>query len=141
MKKILALLGVVLLFWSCAVQSVTQGSSQPKAIKEDLASQNSFMFRGKTRSELFEAAKTALTSCQYNIKTADQESGLLTATGNSNGADESLAPQVSILVFTNAKETSGVQIYYSQPGQTGDLSAASKKAIEEILTALQNILK
>jgi len=139
MKKILALLGVVLLFGSCAVQSVTQGS--PKPAKEDLASQNSFMFRGKTKGELFEAVKTALTNCQYNIKTADPESGLLTATGNSNGADESVAPQVSILVFTDAKETPGVQIYYSQPGQTGDLSAASKKAIEEILTALKNILK
>jgi len=145
MKKILILAGVVLLFWSCAAQSITQApsgqaSSNTPSIAQKPAGPGPVeqKFKGKTRTEVFEAIKSVLAERAYTIKTADFKSGLITAVGQTETGDESLASKLTILVFTDAKGIPNVQIEYAKAGETEE---AGKQAAQGLMAALQPILK
>ena len=145
MKKILTLTGVVLLFWSCAAQSVNQApSGQAPSDTPSIAQKPAGpgpveqKFKGKTREEVFEAIQSVLAERSYAIKSSDPESGLITAVGRSETGDESQAPHLTILVFTDAKGIPNVQIQYAKAGVTEE---AGKLAAQGLMAALQPILK
>lgn len=142
MKKILILAGAALLLWSCASQSVTQETPRQTPAMEKPASQKpsgpgpvEAKFRGKTRDEVFEAIKTVLAERAFEIKSADLESGLITAVGKDPSGDESLAPRLTFLVFVDAKGIPNIQVESGEAGRAGREKAA------EILAALRELLK
>jgi hypothetical protein len=87
------------------------------------------------------AAKIALADCRYAIKSSDPGGGLLIATRAANLAGEQNPPVATVLVFTDPAGAPGVKVQIVRPGQAGDPSGAIRAETEQILAAIQDLLK
>jgi hypothetical protein len=154
MKKILGLSIAILVLGGCAMQdprlrrnpglgqAPNPAASQTSASIPTMAPpQDTFLFAGKTRDQLFVAARMALEECGYKIKTGDKESGLFLASKGEARADGTQPPMVTVLVFTDPQGTAGVRIQSLQPNQANDLYGAARSTTDTILAAIQNILR
>jgi hypothetical protein len=146
MKKILALSGVALLFFSCGVPLIEMdrsGSSpaQRVAPPQEFPPPDTLLFAGRAAEEVFVAAKIVLADLRYAIKSSDPAGGLLIATRRAGSPGETNLPTATVMIFTDPGGSSGVKVQIVRPGPGGDPSGENQAEIESILAGIQDLLR
>jgi hypothetical protein len=143
MKKILALIVTLAVSGACVPQKMATPAQRPQTAAQNAPAslpapvQDTALFWGKGKDEVFVAAKMALAECGYALKTSDKDSGMLLA---SKGTEPN-APVATVLVLTDQNGIPSVKVQCARPGQSDPSSAANKSAIEQILAAIKGLLK
>jgi hypothetical protein len=143
MKKILALIVTIAVSGACVPQKLATPGQRPQSAAQNAPAslaapvQDTALFWGKGKDEVYAAAKMALAECGYALKTSDKDSGLLLA---SKGTEPN-APVATVLVLTDANGIPSVKVQYMRPGQSDTSPAANRSAIEQILGAIRGLLK
>lgn len=161
-KKILALSAVLMLCWSCALQNAVQAPSGQGGSREAPSPQGTInqappqqvpigqapsnpdptLFAGRSVEGVFVATKIALGDCRYAIKSSDQASGLIVATGSADAAAGGrTSPTATVIVFTDSAGTPGVKIQVIRPGQPDESSIENRAESEKILAAIRDLLR